>query len=160
MNANETAPMANGGIGGMKLQAVGLGTGLSGALCQCAGGEVEHRHMIILEGTDDRTCTQEVIEGWDRVALRQRQLQAKLFGRYARVLLHSLQNDLCRCALLTNVDGRGTVIHLQTLPEPGRKFLEYVGGRMACGEAKLLADARRQTDANLADGEVVFPPLA
>jgi hypothetical protein len=44
------------------------------------GGEVEHRHMIVLERTDDRTCTQEVVERCEIVALRQRQPQAQLFG--------------------------------------------------------------------------------
>ena len=52
--------------------------------------------MIVLEGTDDRTCAQKVIERRDIVALRQRQPQAQLFGRYTRVLLHSLQNEICR----------------------------------------------------------------
>src|SRR6266404_6564128 len=70
MNADETAPMANGVIGGMKRQAVVLGAGLSEALYRCMGGEVEHRHMIVLERTDDRTCAQEVIERRDIVALR------------------------------------------------------------------------------------------
>src|SRR5262249_4963021 len=96
MDADETAPMANGVIGGMKRQAVVCGAGLSGALYRCMGGEVEHRHMIVLEGTDDRPCAQEIIERCDIVALRQRQPQAQLFGRDARVLLHPLQNELCR----------------------------------------------------------------
>src|SRR5262245_56284167 len=96
MDADETAPMANGVIGSMKRQAVVLGASLSGVLSRCMGGGVEHRHMIVLEGTDDRTCAQEVIERYNIVTLRQRQLQAQLFGRDARVLLHPLQNELCR----------------------------------------------------------------
>src|SRR2546429_7074008 len=96
MDADETAPMANGVIGGMKRQAVVLGAGLSGTLCRCMRGEMEHRHMIVLESTDDRTCAQEVIERCEIVTLRQRQPQAQLFRRDARVLLHRLRNESCR----------------------------------------------------------------
>src|SRR5688500_2432944 len=117
MDADETAPMANGGIGGMKRQALVLGASLSGALGRCMGGEVKHRHMIVLEGTDDHPCTQKVVERSKTGTLRQRQSQAQLFGRNARMLLHPLQNELRRCTLLANVDGRGTVIHLETFTE-------------------------------------------